>query len=167
MSAPLKEILVLLSSIAKKGQIAEVLCPKCSERHRVTKYGFYFRYLFTGSEMTAIQRYCCGNRECPRRTFSILPHPFLPILRVPLCFLMTLLEIRGKQGRTVSSLAAVIGSTWSTVRRNLRRAAAVGEWFSREQEVALWGPSPCLDPRLHWTAFTQAFSWAFFPDRFQ
>jgi hypothetical protein len=167
MSTPLREILVFLSSIAKEEQTAEILCPKCGERHRVTKYGFYSRYLFSGGELTAIQRHCCGNRECPRRTFSILPHPFLPILRVSLCFLMMLLEVREREGQTVSHLAAVIGSTWSTVRRMLRRAAVVRQWFSREQEVALWGPSPCFDPRLHWTAFTQAFSWAFFPDRFR
>jgi hypothetical protein len=167
MSAPLKEILVFLSSIAKKGQVAEILCPKCGERHRITKYGFYFRYLFTGGEMVPIQRYCCGNRECPRRTFSILPHPFLPILRISLCFLMTLLEVREREGLTVNRLATVIGSTWSTVRRMLRTAVSVRRWFSREQEVALWRPSPCLHPQIHWTAFTQAFSWAFFPNRFR
>jgi hypothetical protein len=166
MSAPLREILVFLSSIAKENQIAEILCPKCGERRRVTKYGFYYRYLFTGNETKAIQRYCCGNRECPRRTFSILPHPFLPILRVSLCFLMMLLEVREREGRRVSDLAALIGSTWSTVRRMLRRAVAVRKWLSQEQEVALWGPTPCLAPRLHWTAFTQTFSWAFFPNRF-
>jgi hypothetical protein len=167
MSAPLREILVFLSSIAKEKQIVEILCPKCGERHRVTKYGFYFRYLFTGGEMTAIQRYCCGNRECPRRTFSILPHPFLPILRVSLCFLITLLDVREKEGRTVTRLAAITGSTWSTIRRMLCTAVAVRQWLSREQEVALWRPSPCLNPQLHWTVYTQAFSWAFFPNRFR
>ncbi len=85
MPTPFKSMLFYLSEIAKTNNYREPFCPICGERLCITKHGFYRRYLFYGSEQTGIQRYCCGNPDCPRKTFSCLPHPFFYRLSACLC----------------------------------------------------------------------------------
>ena len=115
MSAPMQTILLSASCVAKQNLISEIICPQCGEHHLVIKWGSYRRYLFDGDDSVSIQRFRCLNRQCSRCHFSVLPHPFLPVLRVPLCFLMALLAFHQK-GCSVAQLARKAGRRWAVIR---------------------------------------------------
>ena len=165
MSAPLEAILLSASCVAKKNLTSTILCPQCGERHLVIKWGSYHRYLFDGDDRVPIQRFRCLNRQCSRCTFSVLPHPFLPVLRVPLCFLLAILPLHQK-GCPVAELARKAGKRWAVIRRCLTMAGRVKAFLQNELFTIMGIVSPCLKPGAVWTAFCQRFSWAFFPKRF-
>jgi len=162
MTTPLQAILWSASYIAKQKVNSDIVCPQCGERRLVIKWGCYHRYLFDGDDTAAIQRFRCLNRRCIRCTFSVLPHPFLPVLRVPLCFLLALISLHQK-GHSIARLAREAGKRWAMIRRCLTIAGRIRAFLNNE--FADIG-SPCLQPAMAWTAFTQRFSWAFFPQRF-
>lgn len=166
MPTPLEAMLVRLSEVAKEKLDANVLCPSCGERHCFIKHGFYHRYLFTGDETTKIQRYRCLNPSCSRCTFSCLPHPFLPIIRWPLCALMAVLSLLEQPNETIASVGRSCGKSWATIQRAARTAQRLRQWLAQEARAALWGPSLCLGPKQTWPSFTHALSFAFFPGRF-
>lgn len=151
-----------LTAVAKEKQSLEIFCPVCGERYRLIKHGFYRRYLFDGHETIQVQRYRCHNVHCPRQTFSILPHPLLPVWRVPLCFLLTILTLHELSGQSVNALARATGTAWSTIRRRIASARRLRSWLAAESRAGTWGPSPCLDPHRCWSGFIQGFSHAFF-----
>ena len=162
MTTPLQAILWSASFVAKQNLIADVICPQCGERRLIIKWGCYHRYLFDGDQTAAIQRFRCLNRQCSRCTFSVLPHPLLPVLRVPLCFLLALLSLHQK-GLSIARLARQTGKGWAMIRRCLIIARRVKAFVHSEfADIGF----PCLQPTIVWTAFTQRFSWAFFPNRF-
>ena len=158
MPSPLHDILLAADQIAKKNLISETICPGCGEKHRLIKWGTYTRYLFQGEDTVRIQRFRCLNSRCYRFTFSILPHPFLPILRLPLCFFLTMLALY-QDGCSVADLARQSGKGWPVIKRALAFAGRI-QTFLQDELFA-----PCLQPAVAWTRFTQAFSWALFPQR--
>lgn len=160
MSHPLTSMLERVDEIAKKNFTPQVVCPTCGERHCHIKHGFYRRYLFASSDCVKIQRYRCLNSACPRCTFSCLPHPFLPIVRLPLCVLFAITELVENAQATIAAVARACGRSGSTIRRAADTGARLRRWMQSESA------SPCLNPGRRWSAFTRAFSFAFFPDRF-
>jgi hypothetical protein len=162
MPTPLKAILRFTSQVAKQNIAPEFVCPACGERHRLIKWGSYTRYLFDGDDTIEIQRVRCLNQQCPRSTFNVLPHPFLPILRMPLCFLTALLDMH-QEGSTISELAARSGKSWAVIRRCLSMARRILRFLHETVQTFLGMSSPCLCPATCWPRFTQMFSWAFFP----
>ena len=92
MPHQLLSIVLDLNEIAKKNQTGPTACHWCNNQDNIIKYGKYKRYDFTGEELIDIQRYLCKHDQC-RRTFSILPHPFLRFTRFPLCLLSVLLQL--------------------------------------------------------------------------
>ena len=165
MSTPLSVILWFTSHVAKQNMTAEAVCPDCGERQCLIKWGFYTRYLFDSDETIKVQRFRCLSRKCPRFTFNRLPHPLLPVLRVPLCFLLALLRMRQKGG-TIAEFSRNAGKPWPVIRRCLSMANRVHAFLQYDTQTILGSASPCLQPSAFWTAFTHAFSWAFFPRRF-
>lgn len=165
MPNPLQAILLFTNHVAKQNLTSEIVCPECGERHRLIKWGFYTRYLFAGDDTIKIQRLRCLNQHCPRITFRRLPHPLLPVVRVPLCFLLTLLSMYQAEC-PVAELARQSGKSWPVVRRCLAVAGRVQSFLQTEAQTILGMALPCLEPTGSWTAFTQAFSWALFPRRF-
>ena len=161
MPNPLQSILLTTNRVAKQNLTPEIICPKCGERHLLIKWGFYTRYLFQNDDTIRVQRFRCLNIRCPRFTFSILPHPILPIVRMPLCLIMTLLSMY-QDGCPVADLARKSGKSWSVVRRAIVIAGQIQSVLQNEIELLL----PCLHPAVSWTVFTHAFSWALFPGRF-
>jgi len=161
MPSPLQAILHATNQIANQNLTSEIICPGCGERHLLIKWGFYTRYLFLGDDTIRIQRFRCLNGHCPRFTFSILPHPLLPIVRLPLCVIITLLSLY-QDGRPVADLARKSDKSWPVVRRILSIARRIQAVLKNELELLL----PCLHPAASWTVFTHAFSWALFPKRF-
>ncbi len=153
MPSPLKAILLATNQVAKQNLTSENLCPGCGERHLLIKWGFYTRYLFHDDDTIRIQRFRCLNSHCSKSTFSILPHPVLPITRLPLCFIMTLLSWH-QDGCPVADLARKSGKSWPAIRRSLAIAVKIQAVLKNELEMLL----PCLHPAVSWTVFTHAFS---------
>ena len=163
MTAPFTAMLLILSEVAKQNSASTPFCPVCGERICITKHGFYRRYLFDNSDMIAVQRYCCGNPFCPRKTFSCPPHPFLPFIRLPFCLLQAMLTMISKM--TVAGVARRCGLQWCRTYRLLKQAGHLFDWIKKETAAATWGPSACLDPPGRWQEFTMSISYRFYPKR--
>jgi len=161
MPTPLKTILECLTARAKLNISGPIACPRCGEMNLVSKYGFYSRFLFTGGHTIKIQRYLCNNDRCPRKTFSILPYPFLRIVRVGLCFLYELGEARKKAN--IRELSKSSGFCRRTVRRLLEKAKQLGQWLEAELKAESWKGLPWLQPSSLWTIFNHMFSQRFYP----
>ncbi len=161
MPAPLKSILECLDIVANPEITGPIVCPRCGERYQIIKYGFYSRYLFSSCEIIRIQRYLCKNGGCPRKTFSILPYPFLPFMRVGLCFLYGLRKAREKS--SIGALSKSSGFARSTVQRLLGKAEQVSNWLESELKARSWGGLPWIQPAGLWTIFVQMFSQHFYP----
>jgi transposase-like protein len=96
MPHQLLNIVVDLNEIAKKNQTGPIACHWCNNQDNIIKYGTYQRYDFSGQDRIRIQRLLCKRDQC-RRTFSILPHPFLRFTRFSLCLLTVLLQLIDQQ----------------------------------------------------------------------
>ena len=152
-------LISILSEITSKNCESFVCCTHCGNRHSYIKWGFYSRYLFN-DEIINIQRYRCDNDLCPKKTFSILPHAFLPVIRASLCMLTYILNMY-EQGNSIASIARHTGSNWPRTQRWIAKAKAIRAWLQGEYNT----PSPCLLKKGQWPSFTRDFSWAFYPDR--
>ncbi len=159
MHHPWNSLITVLSQITRENLNSVVCCTCCGNHHTYVKWGFYRRYLFN-DELINIQRYRCDNDFCPRKTFSILPHAFLPTIRASVCMLMYVLKMY-KQGRTIAAIARHTGSSWQNMQRWIAKASLIKKWF--EQEYA--ETSPCLTPNRDWTSFIRDLSWAFYPKK--
>jgi len=158
-------LITFLSDITRENCESLILCRNCGNRDSFVKYGHYKRYLFNDKEMSSIQRYRCDNDLCSRKTFSVLPHAFLPILRASLCMFMHVLKMYA-QGLRIAQIARITGSNWPKTRRWINMASKINQWLQQEGEVSDWGSCPCLSVHKFWSLFTRDFSWAFYPDRF-
>lgn len=159
MHHPWNSLITVLSKITRENSDSVVFCTHCGNRHSYVKWGFYRRYLFN-DELINIQRYRCDNDLCPRKTFSILPHAFLPTIRASVCMLMYILKMY-KQGYTVAAIARHTGSNWQKIQRWVVKASVIKKWFTQEYADT----SPCFAPGRQWTSFTRNFSWTFYPDQ--
>lgn len=159
MHHPWPSLIAVLSKITRESYSPAVCCSHCGNRHTYVKWGFYPRYLFN-DELINIQRYRCDNDLCPCKTFSILPHAFLPIFRASVCMLMYVLKMHN-QGRTIAAIARHTNSTWQKTQRWIAKATKIKKWI--EQEYA--ETAPCLASNREWSSFTRDFSWAFYPKR--
>jgi hypothetical protein len=166
MLPPLIFNLNLLSAIAKENQTGPVRCQGCYRITGIFRHGYYLRYLFDSNEMVQVQRYRCCNPDCDCLTFSILPHPFLRYIRLPLCFLLALLSAHESGKESLSSLARQTGLSRPRVKRAVLLAPRLVRWLDR---VGLWPERgwPCLNPQKRWTDFIRVFSWSFFPGRYR
>lgn len=152
-------LITALSDITRKKCDALVCCPHCGNLHVYIKWGYYNRYLFD-DEIIKIQRYRCDNESCPQKTFSILPHAFLPIIRASLCMLMYILRMY-EQGENIAVIARHTGNTWTRIKRWIEKAISVRDWLRKECKHE----APCWLKIDQWTCFIRNFSWAFYPDR--
>ena len=145
----------------KSNYKSDIRCPLCGERLRIRRNGHYFRYRFDKDETMAVQRYGCRNPGCPRRTFSIPPHPFLPVCRIPLCILMAVLIMFRVQKYSISLCARWLNRSWGTAKRSLTLAARILDWFTREANAGAIPKMPCVPGQ--WPGFVRAYSYAFCP----
>jgi len=164
MSLNLLVILSYLSEIAKENQTGPVVCCWCNNCVNFIRYGFYSRYSFSENEQIKIQRYLCKHDQC-RRTFSMLPHPFLRITRLPLCVFKALLKTYGQQ--PVAGLARQVGLSRQSISRALSKGRSILSWLREEAQTdPPWAPSPCLSPSRHWSDFIRMFAAKFYPSRY-
>lgn len=167
MSRPMLYMYILLNlnAIAKKHQTGPVACHWCNNRDNLIKYGTYKRYGFTGGERITIQRYLCKHDQC-RRTFSILPHPFLRITRLSLCMLTTLMQLLDRQ-TPIAEIGRQSGLTRPMIYWAIEKGRRILDWIDREARTEpAWAPSPCIDPPGHWSDFIRMFAMKFYPKRY-
>lgn len=163
--SPALTILLILNILTKKNQTGPVRCQRCYRSTGINRHGYYERYLFNSNEKVKVQRYRCLNPDCDCVTFSILPHPFLRYIRLPLCVLFMLLGAYEAKTSNLSSLAREWGLSRPVVKRMLVLSRRLRDWLAN---LGLWpGNSlPCLDPKGRWTDFNRVLSWAFYPARY-
>ena len=160
MLPPWPSILTALSEITRKNYAERILCPHCGNKYCFVKYGFYNRYLFD-DQLVKIQRYRCDNDQCPQKTFSILPHAFLRIARLPLCLFMLVLRL-SKQGHNIAAIARYTDSNWPRVKRWIAKAEKIKKWIETDRKHS----HPCLLPKDQWPLFIRDFSWVIYPRRY-
>lgn len=154
-------LISFLSEITRENNSSIIQCSHCGNRDCFTKWGHYSRYLFN-DELINIQRYRCYNDLCPRKTFSILPHPFLPIERASVCMLMYVLTM-SEQGNSIAQIARNTDNTWSRIQRWLSKALSLKNWLKKECGQIC----SCFYRVADWFSFTRNFSWSFYPARFR
>ena len=158
-------ILLDLNEIAKKNQTGPIACHWCNNQDNIIKYGTYKRYEFFGQGQSRIQRFLCKRDRC-RRTFSILPHPFLRLTRFSLCMLTALLQLLDRQ-ISISESCRQLGLSRSMAYWAMEKGRGILDWIDQEaQTEPTWAPSPCLDPPGHWSEFVRMFSMKFYPKRY-
>lgn len=165
MPHPVLTILLVLNKIAKQNQTGPVACHWCNNQVNIIKYGTYERYGFSGQELIKIQRYLCKHDQC-RRTFSILPHPFLRITRLTLCLLTALIQLVDQQ-RSTAEICRRLGLTRSIVDGAIKKWHGLLDWIDQEAITKpVWAPSPCIDPPGQWSDFIRMFAMKFYPKRY-
>lgn len=161
----LLNIVLDLNEIAKENQTGLIACHWCNNQDNIIKYGKYKRYDFTGEKLIDIQRYLCKHDRC-RRTFSILPHPFLRFTRFSLCLLTVLLQLLDQKmpiARICRQLAIGRTSAYWAIRKGRR----IVDWLAQEANAEpVWAPCPCFNPAAHWSDFVRMFAMQFYPKRY-
>ena len=158
---PPLNIICCTMSFTKTMMTGPVQCPRCGDRHRHVRHGFYERYLPDCSRREKVQRYRCLNTNCPRVTFSILPFPCLRFKRHSLATFGKIAAQAAKN--SVNRLARLYDKGWSAMRRLIRASQLLWSCLYSERRHQPWGPCPCEDPARFWTSFTQALSYATVP----
>ena len=153
-------LITILSKITRENYIMLICCPHCGNSHTYIKWGFYRRYLFN-DELINIQRFRCDNDLCPCKTFSILPHALLPIIRSSLCMLMHVLTMY-EQGKTIAQITRHTSSNWQRMQRWIKKAMDIRDWLNQEYDIR---SSSCLSSGSSWTSFTKNFIWFFYPKK--
>jgi hypothetical protein len=142
----------------------QVQCPHCATS-LIIRYGKYQRAHPERPIQVDIQRYRCKSPVCPRMTFSLLPYPFLPILRH---FYHTLLfcHLLFDSNKVSQAYGARQMQLTRGVFKRLREfCSKYILWFDREKEIADWGPDFKTSPSCSWSDFTRDFSHSFYPKR--
>ena len=160
---PLIMYSILQKKESDKGE-QPVSCPHCATSLTI-RYGNYQRAHPEKPILVDIQRYLCKFPDCRWKTFSVLPYPFLPIIRhfyhtLLLCHLLC---------NTEKMIQAVIGRQLELSRGVIKRLSAFSyrffPWFDREKKIADWGPVPDTDPSRFWPDFNRDFSQSLYPKR--
>ena len=141
-----------------------VRCPHCATSLTI-RYGRYQRAHPEESELVDVQRYRCNSPDCLWKTFSILPYPFLPIVRhfqKTIFFFHCFFNIdRNTQAHTARKL----GLTRGVVKRLAGFCHRFIPWFNLEKNIALWGPDPEVGQERFWIDYTRDFSQSLYPKR--
>ncbi len=142
----------------------KICCPHCATSLTI-RYGNYQRAHPDKPIQVHIQRYRCKSPECPWMTFSLLPYPFLPVLRhfyntLLLCHMLC---------NTNKVPQAVSARRMSLSRGTFKRLSAFCckffPWFENEKEIGDWRLDSNADLSCSWADFTRCFSQSFYPKR--
>jgi len=154
MNAPLMVILAAFSMKAKPIEVVSICCPRCCERARIIRHGYYERYWPSeGDERIRVSRFRCLNPSCPSVTFSVLPYPVLRWVRFRLCQLVQWWFDHLVAGLRIQDIARRAKVGWARVRRALVVADRVEGMMRCDQGMAGWGMWPCMDPPRTWGRF--------------
>jgi transposase-like protein len=143
-----------------------IRCPHCASL-AIIRHGKYQRGHPLESRLVAIQRYRCKSPDCPWKTFSLLPYPFLPIVRH---FYKTLLRchtILNRQRKTQAYTARWLGLQRGVVKWMGDFCRKFIPWLNLEKKIAVWGPDPGGKKATFWMDFIRDFSQVFYPKRWE
>jgi len=143
-----------------------VRCPHCATI-LIFRNGTYQRAHPHKKELIKVQRYRCKSPACPWKTFSILPYPFLPIVRhfqQTICFFHFLFNIEKKPQ---ADTARQLGVTRGVIKRLDQFCHRFVPWFTMEKYIGVWGPDPEAYPERFWMDYTRDFSQALYPKRWE
>ena len=139
-----------------------ICCPHCAT-NCIIRYGSYQRAHPDLPDLQRIPRYRCKSPACPWKTFSVLPHPFLPIVRH---FSETIRRcITAIREHSQAECTRILGLSRGVVKRLVVLGTKFLPWFDHEKKIADWGPNPDAIPLLSWTDYTRDFSQSFYPKR--
>jgi len=141
-----------------------VCCPHCASKLTI-RHGFYQRAHPMEDREIAVQRYLCKSPECPWKSFSLLPYPFLPIIRQYYKTLLLCHHLLYGKNRSQADTARQLGVDRGIVKRLGLFSRRFIPWLNRERTMADWGPDPEKNPAVLWPDFTRDVSQAFYPKR--
>ena len=144
----------------------KILCPYCSTSFTI-RYGFYYRAYPQKSIQVSIQRYRCNSPKCPRKTFSVLPYPFLPILRHFYHTLLFCYSLYRNSKLTQADGARKMSMPRGTFKRLRTFCKRFIPWFDGEREIACWNLHSNVVLSSSWADFTRYFSQSFYPKRWK
>lgn len=161
----MQKILASGTSLAKpefEKNTGRIRCPHCGETRLLSIHAEYSRHRHYSKSLESIRRYRCKNKRCKVKTFSVLPFPFLPVIRHTIFRLARIVDAAARK----CSIYAM-EKTEKLDRGVIRRAIATGRkvlgWIKKEAPAATWGPLPCSSPERQWGAFTRSLSAFIFP----
>jgi len=132
-------------------------CSHCGSPVTI-RYGTYPRAHPEQDILIRVKRFLCKSSECPRVTFSVLQHPFLPIVRHFYKTLLLCHIFAAKDQLTQAEIARRLGVTRGVARRLQNLVRQVIPWLQQEKKIAIWGD----DPASYWQSFTRDFSQRFY-----
>ncbi len=141
-----------------------VHCPRCATT-LIIRHGTYLRAHPEEPVQVAVQRYLCKSPLCPRKTFSVLPYPLLPMIRHFYKTLLLCHLLHSQRHRTQAATARQLGVTRGVVKRLSIFCRRLVPWLKHEQVIADWGPDPTANSGALWPDFCRDFSQAFYPKR--
>lgn len=155
---------ILLKIDKLRKQEPRILCPHCATS-LIICHGTYKRAHPEESIQVKIQRFLCKSPLCPWVTFSVLPYPFLPIVRHFFHSLLYCHILCDIDKESQAEAARRMGLSRGVIKRLSALGRRFTSWFVHERNIAEWGPDPLQDPALLWTDFTRDFSRVFYPKR--
>lgn len=145
-------------------QESPVRCPHCATT-AIIRNGNYQRAHPEEDRCIDIQRYLCKSRNCPRKTFSILPYPFLPIIRHFYDTILLYHYLYNKQRIGQAATAWHLNVTRGRAKRLGVFCRRFLPWLKHEEKISDWGADLQENAVSCWGDFTQDFSQAFYPGR--
>jgi hypothetical protein len=152
----------LLEIDNSRKQEPSICCPHCTT-NCITHYGSYLRSRPKLSVLQRIPRFRCKSPTCPWKTFSVLPHPLLPIVRHFSETIRRCMSSISKQSQ--ARYTRIFGLSRGVVKRLVILGAKFLPWFDHEKKIVGWGPNPDAIPLLSWPDFIRDFSQSFYPKR--
>ncbi len=140
------------------------LCSHCASPLNI-RHGTYQRAHPQKDELVSIQRYLCKSPDCPRKTFSILPFPFLRVMRHFHPALFWLHVHFHEKGLNQAETARQLGVSRGICKRLALFCRCFMPWFERERHIGEWGPDPEATPARSWADYNRDFSHTFYPKR--
>ncbi len=142
----------------------QISCPHCATS-LICRHGTYQRAHPKKPVLIKVQRFLCKKKLCPRVTFSVLPYPFLPVVRhffwtIQYCHVLCNLN-KTSQAKAARRMAMSRG----VIKRLSAFAEKFMSWFDHEKHIGEWGPSPDLKPSRFWSDFTRDISRSLYPKR--
>lgn len=139
-----------------------IRCPHCAT-NCIIRYGSYQRAHPKLPDSQRIPRFRCKSPNCSWKTFSVLPQPFIPIVRH---FAETIRRCMSAiKEQSQADCTRILGLSRGVVKRLVVLGAKYLPWFDHEKKIAGWGSDPDTIPLLSWTDFTRDFSQKFYPKR--
>ena len=152
----------LLEIDKSRKQEVPIRCPHCAT-NCIISYGSYYRAHPDLPDLQRIPRYRCKSPACSWKTFSVLPQPFLPIVRHFSGTIRRCMSAIG--GLSQAQCTRIFGLSRGVVRRLVVLGTRFLPWFDHESKIADWGTDPDTIPIPLWPDFTRDFSQSFYPRR--